>query len=209
MTRSLTLTINPEGWRLYTLRKADTAFRKFSEKVWQRDGYTCQFCGFQAKEHQEVINENGNYRNNKLSNLLTACCFCAQCLFLESVGRNENGGGTLIYFTDLTQNELNGLCHVLFCAITNATSYCDDAQNIYRSLKLRSQIVEKELGENLSDPATFGQMLIDSQIKEKQKKQQHIFNKLRLLPSRSKFSEQIETWAKAAIQEMDVNSDDI
>jgi intracellular multiplication protein IcmJ len=189
-------------WRLFTIRKADPAFLAFSKKILERDQYTCQFCGFQAKQYQEIVNLDHNYHNNKANNLVTACCFCTQCFFLEAVGKNEYGGGTLIYLPEITQNELNSFCHVLFCAITNATDYSSDAQNIYRTLKLRAKLVEQNIGEGMQNPALLGQMLIDSQIKDRAKISEEILSKLRLLPSHEKFSEQIKAWAAAALEEL-------
>ena len=40
---------------------------------------------------------------NKVSNLVTACCFCGQCCFLESVSVGKYGGGTLIYLPEIDQ----------------------------------------------------------------------------------------------------------
>src|ERR1700694_1589950 len=116
------LKIQPNAWQLFATRKADPAFQGFSKKVFERDNYTCQFCGFQAKSYQEVVNLDQNYRNNKLSNLVTACCFCTQCFFIETVGLSY-GGGTLIYLPEINQTNLNSFCHVVFCAITNDTGY--------------------------------------------------------------------------------------
>ncbi len=78
--------------------------------------------------------------------------FCSQCYFLESVGVGGYGGGNLIYLPELTQAELNSLCHVLFCAISNDTGYKNSAQTIYRSFKFRTEAVEEKFGEGTSDP---------------------------------------------------------
>ena len=188
------------AWRLYSARQADPRFKAFEKKVFKRDHYTCQFCGFQARSLQEVVNQDGNYTHNKMSNLVTACCFCAQCFFVESVGVGGYGGGTLIYLPELSQVELNSLCHVLFCAITNDTGYKSTAQSIYRSFKFRSQQVEEKFGEGTSDPSIFGRLLIDSGIDTK--KSDQLFQDIRLLPSRAKFRRQIERWAAGALDEM-------
>jgi intracellular multiplication protein IcmJ len=202
MYHDLTLMARPGNWRLFAMRKADPAFLKFSERVFLRDNYLCQFCGFQAHQYQEVINLDRNFYNTKFSNMVTCCCFCAQCFFLEAVGRSDYGGGRLIYLPEISQAELSGLCHVLFCAITNASSYRADAQTIYRNLKFRSQLVEKELGEGMSNPRVLGQILIESATKEMDKIEPQIFLNLRLLPSRTKFTVQIEAWAKSALTEL-------
>ena len=199
--RPLTLNAKPGSWRLYTLRKADPAFQAFCEKIFVRDHYTCQYCGFQARDYQEVVNVDHNYHNNKMSNMLTACVFCTQCHFLESVGVGDYGGGTLVFLPEITQNDLNSFCHVLFCAISNDTGYKDSAQGVYRSLKFRSQVVEEQFGEGTSNPSVFGQLLIDSQAGSEQLSEV-ILNKLRLLPARARFKDQIKRWAETALEEL-------
>ncbi|HRD69083.1 MAG TPA: type IVB secretion system protein IcmJDotN [Legionella sp.] len=197
----LKLIASPGSWRLYSARKVDERFKVFEQKVLNRDRYTCQFCGFQARLFQEIVNLDGNYTNNRLSNLVTACCFCAQCFFIESVGVGGYGGGTLVYLPELTQSEVNSLCHVLFCAITNDTGYKASAQNIYRGFKFRSQIVEDKFGEGTSDPAIFGQLMIDTGATKEETRAQ-LFKDIRLLPSRAKFRKQIEKWAASALEEI-------
>lgn len=197
----LKLMATPGSWRLYSARKVDERFKSFEQKIFQRDHYTCQFCGFQARLFQEVVNLDNNYANNKLPNLATACCFCAQCFFVESVGVGGYGGGTLIYLPELTQAELNSLCHVLFCAITNDTGYKSSAQNIYRGFKFRSQIIEEKFGEGTSDPAIFGQLMIDAGVTDEERRAQ-LFKNVLLLPSRAKFRKQIEKWAASALEEI-------
>lgn len=182
----LKLIATPGSWRLYSARKVDERFKSYELKVFQRDRYTCQFCGFQARLFQEVVNLDHDYSNNRLSNLVTACCFCTQCFFIESVGVGGYGGGTLIYLPELSQAEVNSLCHVLFCAITNDTGYKTSAQNIYRGFKFRSQVVEDKFGEGTSDPAIFGQLMIDTGATKEETRVQ-LFKNLRLLPSRAKF----------------------
>ena len=197
----LKLMATPGSWRMYSARKVDDRFKSFEQKVFQRDQYTCQFCGFQARLFQEVVNLDNNYANNKLANLATACCFCAQCFFVESVGVGGYGGGTLVYLPELSQTELNSMCHVLFCAITNDTGYKASAQNIYRGFKFRSQVIEDKFGEGTSDPAIFGQLMIDSGVTDEERRAQ-LFKNILLLPSRAKFRKQIEKWAASALEEI-------
>ncbi len=197
----LALRADPVGWRMFLARKGDKSFRAFKQKVLLRDNYTCQFCGFQARDYQEVVNLDHNYRNNKLSNLVTSCVFCAQCFFMESAGVDESGGGTVIYLPEIPQSDLNSLCHVLFCAITNETGYKSSAQTIYRSFKFRLQIVENKFGEGSSHPAPFGQLLADYSAQQPDADQSFLSD-LRLLPSRGRFKKQIERWAASALDEI-------
>lgn len=197
----LKLMASPSAWRLQSARKVDERFKPFEQRVLQRDKYTCRFCGFQANIYQDVVNLDNNYNNNKLDNLATACCFCSQCFFMESVGVGGYGGGTLIYLPEISQPELNSLCHVLFCAITNDTGYKNSAQTIYRSFKARSQFIEDKYGEGTSDPAILGHLLIDSgHILDDYA--MNVVKDIRLLPSRAKFRKQIESWAASALEDM-------
>lgn len=198
----LQLAVNLSGWRIFVRRKQDKAFLPVQKRIFERDFYTCQYCGFQAKEFQEVVNLDGNYQNNKLSNMLTACCFCSQCLFLESVGLDEMGGGQLIFLPEMSQGDLNSFCHVLFCAMDNSTGYQDSAQSIYRSLKFRSQMLENKFGPGSSSPNAIGQMIIEYQSRFPEKKFE-ILKDMRLLPLQVKFKVQLDAWAAAALQELE------
>ena len=200
-TPLLELRASPDSWRLFSARKADTQFNHFEKKVFERDSYRCQYCSFQTRLYQEVVNIDGNFRNNKLSNMATSCVFCTQCFFIESIGVGGFGGGVLIYLPEFSQAEVNSICHVLFCAIFNNSGYKNTAQNIYLNFKMRSSIVDAKFGEGASEPANFGYLLIDAAHvgEEKLKK---MTNGLRLLPSRARFRTQIEAWAASAISEI-------
>lgn len=202
----LSLQIKPGAWQAYIKRKqapgsaTRKSFSEFSERILKRDNFTCQFCGFQAKDFQEVINIDNNYQNNKAKNMATSCVFCTQCHFVESIGVGDYGGGRLIYLPEISQAELNSLCHVLFCAVTNDTGYKATAQSIYRNLRFRAQAVENEFGEGMSQPNKLGQMLIEMNVE--QAKRDKILAGLRILPSRTRFREQIDHWAKTALNEL-------
>lgn len=201
---NIRLSATESNWRLFMTRKADPSFKNFALRVLQRDHYTCQYCGFQAKELQEIINKDGNYRNNKVDNLVTACVFCAQCFFLEAVGKSDFGGGVLIYLPEISQNELNALCHVLFTIMASGNTIDDvNAKNTYRSIRLRSQVVEQELGEGLSSPSLYGHLLIDSQVNPAHKNSvnKELSSMLRLLPDITRFTAHLEIWLLQALQE--------
>ena len=197
----LQLAVNLSGWRNFVRRKDDKAFLPVEKRILERDAYTCQYCGFQAQEYQEVVNLDGNYANNLLSNMVTACCFCKQCLFLQAVGLDEMGGGQLIYLPEISQGDLNSFCHVLFCAMGNNTGYQDSAQSIYRSLKFRSQIIENKFGSGTSNPSVMGQLIAEYRARAT-KKPPNILHDMRLLPSNTKFRVQLEAWAAAALREL-------
>ena len=202
MRHDITLNVSLYNYSMFASRKSDPAFRKLAKQVFERDQYTCQYCGFQAREYQEIVNFDQDYNNSKLSNLRTACCFCTQCFFLESVGEGGYGGGTLISLPEMTQTELNSLSHVLFCAMINETNYKESAQAIYRTLRMRSQVIENQLGDGTSNPAAFGQLYLDYQSSNAGDAAKILTN-FRLLPSRSRFTRHIQRWAQSAVSEME------
>lgn len=192
----LSLQVGGDAWNLYAKREMDPAFADFSRKVLIRDNYRCSFCGFSAKQHMKVINLDGNYTNNKLSNLATACPFCQQSLFLEAAGKLQLGGGTIIYLPEMSQSQLSALCHVLYAAIVNGSQHARSADSYIQSLKLRSRLVEKHYGKHMSDPSFMGQMILDSPGVDPQTAKDKILSKVRLLPLMDKFETQIVAWAR-------------
>ena len=202
MLQPLHITAKEGTWRLFMVRRADPKFQQFKNSVLKRDQYQCQFCGFCAQTQMEVVNLDGNYHNNKPSNLHTACPLCAQCLFIEAIGKSDFGGGSLIYLPEMTQGELNGLCHTLFNALISHNSQQSDAKTIYRSLRLRSQAVEKVLGEGMSNPALYGQLLIDTQHSNKAAIEEKVAATVRVLPQLARFVPLFESWQTHSLQAM-------
>ena len=203
MVYDLDLKIGGEAWNKFIIRQLDPAFAKFSTKVMERDKYRCQFCGFQASSGMSVVNLDHNYSNNKMGNLVTSCPFCHQCLFIEVVGKLQNGGGTLIYLPEISQGKLNAMCHVYYASLVNGSTQASVADQYIQSLKLRASLVEKQFGEHMSDPAFLGRMLIDTPVNDLAHRQEVIFNGLRLLPSLEKFEQDILGWANSAMPTSD------
>lgn len=198
--QNITLVASHSNWRLFMIRKADPAFQKFAQKVLERDQYTCQYCGFSANKNLDVINRDSDYRNNKLDNLITACSLCAQCFFLEAVGKGEFGGGNLVYLPTMSQSELNALCHVLFTATITGSSYSIQAKNIYRGLRLQSQIIEKEVGEGFSNPFLYGRLMIEIENEASKKLHETLLPHIRLLPDIGRFAQQVKEWTNDSLE---------
>lgn len=201
MLHNITLRAAESHWRLFMVRKSDAAFLTFQQKAFKRDLHTCQFCGFRAKSFLETINLDGNFLNNRLTNLVTACPFCAQCFFLDAIGKSDFGGGILIYLPEFSQGDLNALCHVLFSSMIAGDAQSVEAKNIYRSLKLRSQTVEQSLGSGFSNPSMLGQMLIETKMKEAEALQNDLGTHLRVLPNITRFIRETKIWVYEGLQE--------
>jgi intracellular multiplication protein IcmJ len=182
-------------WRNYQARKRNNKFLDIKKRVLQRDNYTCRYCGFFAKEFQEVVNVDMNYRNNNPTNMATACCFCAQCFFLDAVGLDSSTGGTIVYLPELSQADLNNFCRVLYCSLDKESAYKGKLQAVYMSFKDRSKEVVNCFGPDACEPKVFGQGLLDATL-NKEQLQHEALRHLRLLPSKKAFSTQIDYWKK-------------
>ena len=194
---NFSLCFSSGSYELFAKRETTDGFESFKQKVFERDQHKCLFCGFRATKHMWVVNRDRNYRNNKMSNMATACPLCKQCFFIEHVNA-MGGGGTLIYLPEMTQADVNGLCHSLFCAIANATVHERTAQDTYNTLKLRSNAVESVYGEGRSDPKVFGEMVLNTPIEGIEKISYDVLRDLRLLPKLASFKQQIKDWSQDA-----------
>lgn len=187
------LTAERGNWQLFKARKNNSRFLAFEQKILKRDDYTCRYCGFKSLEYQTVVNHDQNYKNNKANNLVTACPFCYQCLFLDALVNPNLGGGYIIYLPEISQADLNNFCRVLFSCLLKNAPYKGKLQTTYLSFKDRSKPIEETFGPGSSNPAIFGQTIIDSSLSKKDLSHP-ILTQLRLLPERKFFEQQILYW---------------
>ncbi len=198
----LKLSVGGGQLQLFIKRNKDERFIRFQNRVEKRDNHTCQFCGFEAKAQFFTLNKDGNYRNNKLDNMVTACPLCAQCHFLDGVGLPSFPGGSLIFTPEISQNEINSMAHILFQSIYLDDESASQSKNIYRTLRLRSQLVEKQLGEDLSNPSTYARMLIDADQKQAKEFNDKVCESVRLLPDMIGFQPLVQKWQAGAFKEL-------
>lgn len=167
--------------------------------VFNRDNFTCLYCGFHTNAFLEVVNKNFDYQRNQLDNLVTACCFCAQCHFIESVSDEGYGAGSLIFLPEMTQAAVNTFCRELFITMLISEERQESAQSLYQVLKARAQVVDAHFGEGMSEPKHFGRLWLDYVTQQGTTPELDLMiSQLRLLPARGRFRKQIGVWANAA-----------
>lgn len=191
----ITLTAKRGNWARFKSRRGNQGFAKLEKQILARDQNTCRYCGFTSEKYQVVVNINQDYSpgQSKPNNLATACLFCAQCFFLDGIGHDNNWGGTLIYLPEISQADLNHFCRVLFASMMQDAPYKGKLQTAYLSLKDREHLVNATFGPKSSDPYTFAQTLIDSNLSAEQL-QHPVLTNLRLLPDRKSFTEETIYW---------------
>jgi len=187
------LTARRGNWQRFTNRKTHPVFRKVASRVLARDNFTCRFCGFESKQYQEVVNLDHDYTNNVFANLVTACQFCANCCFVESIGRDGAHGATIIHLPEISQADLNHFCRALFCSLLRETPYKGKLQAVYLSLQDRSRAVQEVFGPAAEEPAVFGEAVIDSGLTSEECNHP-ILSELKLLHIRKFYKTQAEYW---------------
>ena len=202
---NLNLKFANRQYNKYCRRQLTKGFDQFAQKIMNRDEFTCKVCGFKAKQFMSIMNIDHNYTNNVAKNLATACPLCMQCHFVEHIGVMDNSGGTLIYMPEMSQAKLNGLVHTLFCAIVNATTQEQSAQNMYNALRLRSKPIEKIYGEGRADPKVFGEMVLNTANSKSARLTRDILKDFRVLAKLTSFSNQIKAWSEDATNALETD----
>jgi intracellular multiplication protein IcmJ len=190
----LGIAINIDGASLFQNRKADPAFLRLQNKIWARDDFACRFCGFRAEEYQEVVNINGNYRQNDPKNLATACVFCAHTKLL-----GLKNGSKVIYLPDISQIDLNHFVRVLFCSSHLNDDHEEISKGVYQAFKMRASTVENVFGSDCSDTVLFAQTFVDAAELNNKAAYAKLFTQLRWLPNRSDYEDVISYWTKAVL----------
>ncbi len=147
-------------------------------KIFERDNYTCQFCGFQAEKYQEIYHKNGFTDDFSDENCLTACTFCHQCFDLVSVAKMHSG--VLIWLPEIGQAALHHIVRALYVARFAQGPLSEASKAVLHTLKERRLEAKKRLGsDNPSDLA----VVLEDFLNDKQYRR--VNNKLkgiRLLP---------------------------
>lgn len=190
----LTLQAFNNNWERFSSRKDNKLFKSIREKILKRDKYTCQYCRYRTP-YLEVINCDSDYNNNTMKNLVAACELCAKCTLLDFYSIGYEGTDKIIYLPDITQEQLNHLCRIVFCKITLEGDVAYNAQMILSQLQNRAVWLDEKTKANLSQPALFVhyKSLKDSDMK--------LISQLRWLPSQESFAEYIPKWKEQFVFE--------
>jgi intracellular multiplication protein IcmJ len=147
-------------------------------KVFERDDYTCQCCGFRAEKHQQVLHINGDQRDWHEENVLTTCIFCHQCFDLFEVGKMDSG--MLIWLPEMTQPQLHHLMRAVYLGRVAQGGMAEAAREIYNSLIQRGDETRKRLGS--TDPKALAIIMRDFLTHKQYSEAQTRMEGIRLLP---------------------------
>ena len=129
--------------------------KKEADKVIERDGFTCRFCGFQSRKYQRTTRFSAD---NQEDQTVTVCTFCEQCVGLERVA--VIGAGALIWLPEIEQPALNHMARAIFVAKAGEDPFATDAVRALDTLLARRTEAKKRIG--TADPLELATVLYES-----------------------------------------------
>ena len=167
------------------------AMVKVRDKILKRDNYTCQGCGWRAKNFQEIHHKNHNHGDFRESNLEVLCPLCHQVFHLSTA--SISSGGYLIWLPEISQAQLNRLLFPLFSTLKSgqAHPFFSVAKAVYTILEMRKVFLENQIGR--SDPGVFGQMLLNLS-KEEYENRHKTMSAIKMMANPSRFETEIDYW---------------
>lgn len=117
----LLIEVNMKSWDVTSLSHGllisphwNDAQRSIIQKVFERDAYTCQYCGWQDEQYQEIHHLNHDHEDMRLENLVTSCTMCHRNFHINMLMLHR--AAHLIYLPEISQIELNTMLKALFSA---------------------------------------------------------------------------------------------
>ncbi|MFK0093863.1 HNH endonuclease [Pseudomonas sp. NPDC090592] len=171
---------------------------KLRTSVWQRDNYTCRFCGFKSAKFQELHALDGNPDNCTKENLITACNLCRQVHHLGACAMNDTG--FFVAVQELTQTEINNIARCIYVnELLDDLAVNEKLASLLAAFKFRGNDTLKEIfGGEVITVLGVAETLASKQLvsDEEFSKRAEWLAPLRLFPTKSAFKDgQLEYYA--------------
>jgi intracellular multiplication protein IcmJ len=148
------------------------------QKIFERDQFTCRYCGFKSKKYQETLFLNHNYTDTAEKNLVTACIFCHQCFNLESV--SEMRSGVLLWLPEIDQAQLHHMARAIYVARISQGPVAEAARLALDSLMARREEAKRRI--STDDPYIMSMVLRDYLGPHHYQARDHKLKGIRLFP---------------------------
>ncbi len=130
---------------------------ELKKKIFERDEYTCQCCGFESKKYQEIHFKNHIKTDMSEGNLITTCIFCHQCFNLETV--SDMKSGTLIWLPEIEQATLHHIARAIHVARISQGPIAEAARKSLDVLMSRREEAKRRI--QTDDPYILGMVMKD------------------------------------------------
>lgn len=185
----LKLKIGNKTWARYLKFRQVADGKQIIRQRLIRDKFYCQFCGFKGEKYQQVMLKTNVMKFTKsLEDYTTCCLLCMQCQFLGA-----KAFGKIIYLPEMSQTKLNNFSRVLLIYMLGDGHTKETATELYRGLRLRTNVVEKSFGIGTSDSVKFGQLLSQAGLGNKPLTGAS-YSGLRLLPNKQYIEKALVYW---------------
>ena len=148
------------------------------QKIFERDNYTCNCCGFYSKKYQDVHFVNNNYADQSEANMVTTCIFCHQCFNLDRV--NAMRSGVLIWLPEIEQADLHHIARAIYVARISQGPVAESARRSLDILMKRREEARNRIG--IDDAMILATVLQDYITPAHYKMRQKKLDGLRLFP---------------------------
>ena len=155
---------------------------KLVQATFEKDSYTCCYCGFKSKQFQKAIPKDWAVTDPRDSEMVTACIFCEQCFALETVG--PMASGTLIWLPEISQAAL----HHIMRAVYASRAQMDIApENIKNCADRTFEVLFNRRGEakrriGTDDPMVLAAALLENVSEDTFRNRETKFSGVRLMP---------------------------
>jgi intracellular multiplication protein IcmJ len=112
-------------------------------RIFERDKYTCRYCGFLSKKYQEIHFLDHDPQNQVEKNLVTACIFCHQCFNLDDVSTMKSG--VLLWLPEIEQHQLHHIARAMYVARISQGPVAEAARKSLDALMVRREEVKSRI----------------------------------------------------------------
>ncbi|NDE90332.1 MAG: type IV secretion protein DotN [Alphaproteobacteria bacterium] len=162
------------------LSKAE--FSKLVQQTFEKDSYTCCYCGFQSRQFQKAIPKDWAVTDPRDSEMVTACIFCEQCFNLENVG--PMASGTLIWLPEISQASLHHMMRAVYACRAQIDIAPEDIKNCadraFEVLFNRRGEAKRRIGTD--DPMVLAAALLENIKEETFRSRDEKIKGIRLMP---------------------------
>lgn len=127
------------------------------QKVNDRDGNTCQYCGFTSRKYQLARLREGKTDTSNPDHLVTSCIFCDQCFSLDRVASMKSG--VLVWLPEIDQPTLHHMARAIYVARISQGAVADAARKALETLTARREEAKNRI--KTDDPAILSMVLRD------------------------------------------------
>jgi len=151
---------------------------ELKQKIFERDEYRCQCCGFKSAKYQDVHFLNGLRTDVRQENMATACIFCHQCFNLDDVSVMRSG--VLVWMPEIEQTALHHIARAVYVARISQGPIADAARRALDVLMKRRDEIRNRLGTD--DPYILATVLKDYISEKSYEEREKKLDGVRLFP---------------------------